>query len=140
MKKILVFIDGDCLFCSKFSLLCLKLEKNKEYNFYFCDLNAEISKIFFKKNHYTSDNKSIVLYKNENVYIKFFAIIELSKHLKFPLNLFILFKFIPSIFHNKIYDIFSKNRYLFGKSESCEIIPQEYKKRFITRENDLYNF
>ncbi|WP_186644432.1 thiol-disulfide oxidoreductase DCC family protein [Fluviispira vulneris] len=132
MKKIIVFIDGDCAFCTRFSLLCLKFERDGA-NFYFSDLNLELSKEFLKKRAYFGGNKSIILYHNEMIYTQFDAIIELANYLKFPLSLFKLFKYTPKIFHNLIYDIFSKNRYLFGKRESCQLLPDMYQKRFITK-------
>ncbi|BBH53187.1 thiol-disulfide oxidoreductase DCC family protein [Fluviispira sanaruensis] len=118
-------------------MLCLKFERDGA-NIYFSDLNLELSKEFLNKINYFGGNKSIVLFEDGKLFSQFDAIIELAKYLKFPLSLFHLLVYTPKIIHNYIYDIFSKNRYLFGKKESCQLLPDKFQERFITKKSDFH--
>ena len=136
MSEIYIFIDDECLFCNKFAIFCLKNERDEKQKFYFSGLNSNLSHLLFKRLDYELDYKSVICFKNGKIFTKTEAIIEISKNLKFPFFILFSLKILPQFIRNSLYILFSKNRYFFGKNESCELIPLLYKSRFISDKND----
>jgi len=73
-----------------------------------------------------------VLIKDEKVYYKSEAIIEISKLLFGWPRLFIVISILPNGFRNWFYDIIANNRYtIFGKKEHCSIPSKANEHKFI---------
>ena len=111
-KKIIIY-DGECGFCSFWVNF---IHKNDKKNvFLFAANQSDFAQRFLSPN-----TDSIVLLENNQIFIKWKALIFIFTPLKFPYSLSALFlSFIPLAIGNKIYDFVAQNRYRF--SRSCPI-------------------
>jgi len=72
------------------------------------------------------ETDSVILIKNETIYIESEAALEVCRLLPRPWKWFVVFKLIPKKWRDKIYDWIAGNRYRwFGIKESCEIHQQK---------------
>ncbi len=68
---------------------------------------------------------TLVLIKNENVYMRAEAVLEILRELSFPWYLLRIFTVIPFPILDVVYTVFAKNRYkIFSKKSSCKIPKQ----------------
>lgn len=128
-KNHIIFYDGDCGFCNFIVGFILKNEK--EPIFHFSALQSEYAQsiltatfkteIDYSTFYYLTDGK---LYKKSN---GFFVLLQ---HLKYPIRLLRIFRFIPSGIADKIYDFIAERRKkILG--ERCYLPTPEERKRFI---------
>lgn len=130
----IILFDGECNFCNYWVNFVLK--RDKQHVFKFASLNSEIGNKL-KLEHQIQvpiviGIDSIVLIKNDKVFIKSQAVLEISKHLSGGWFLMMVFKIIPTFIRDSVYDFVAKNRYRwFGKSV-CEL-PQniDFKDKFL---------
>jgi predicted DCC family thiol-disulfide oxidoreductase YuxK len=129
-ENYIVFFDGECNFCNFWVRFILKRDKNKVFQF--AALSSVLAKGIKQQFQLGESIDSIVLLKNNQVYIKSTAALEIAKNLSGWWLLFSVFRIIPTCIRDAVYDVVAKNRYRwFGKSV-CEL-PQnlEYKNRFL---------
>lgn len=128
--KIILF-DGVCNFCN--SSINFIIDHDPEKHFKFAPLQSDIGQEIlrnFSKN--TEDFDSVFLLKNNTLYQKSEAALEITKHLSGFWKYLSIFKILPAFFLNFFYDIVAKNRYrIFGKSDSCRVPTTELKERFL---------
>lgn len=75
---------------------------------------------------------TVVLIKNNRVYIKSNAALEIVKELKGLWFLLYGFKIIPVFIRDWIYDFVAKYRYKWFGQQLCEIVPKtEIKHKFL---------
>lgn len=118
----IVLIDGECNFCNRTLLFILKYDRKEK--FYFGSQQSKIAQQLLKKYNY-NDNllSTIYLIQNGKVLTKSSAIIEIAKQLSgFPKYL-TLIKIIPKPIRDYGYDLFSKYRFLFGRSKTSCLLP-----------------
>ncbi len=126
----LILFDGECNFCNFWVRLILK--RDKKGLFKFAKLNSEVGGNIKQQFQLSERIDSIVLFKNNQVYIKSAAALEIAKNLSGLWFMFGVFKIIPTFISDAVYDFVAKNRYRwFGKSV-CEL-PQnlEDKNKFL---------
>lgn len=126
----LILFDGECNFCNFWVRFILK--RDKKGVFKFATLNSEIGSNIKQQYQLSEGIDSIVLLKNNKVYIKSAAALEIAKNLSGLWFLLGVFKIIPTFISDAVYDFVAKNRYRwFGKSV-CEL-PQnlEDKNKFL---------
>lgn len=126
----IILFDGACNFCNFWVRFIIKRDKNEVFKF------ALLSSITGQnvKHKFQLDQSidSIVLLKDNKVYIKSTAALEIAKELSGGWFLLRVFKIIPTFIRDTVYDVVAKNRYRwFGKSV-CGL-PQnlEDKSRFL---------
>ncbi len=127
----LVLYDGVCKFCNSSIHLILENEKNDTLKFspLQSELSKELSVIYGFE---TTQLNSIIFIKNKKTYYKSEAIFLISAYLKFPWNLFQIFKVFPSFISDFFYNIISKSRYsIFGKSDACIVPDSSIRSRFL---------
>lgn len=91
-RNAIVFFDGICNFCNSSVNFIIKRDKNNYFKF--ASLQSEFAKDFFESHNLThnflataendkADKKvdSIILYENNNLYIKSTAALRIAKHL-----------------------------------------------------------
>ena len=130
-QPILLF-DGECGFCNKSVQFFLKHEKNKKM--YFAPLESQEGKDL--RTYFEIDPKidSIILIRDYSAYIKSCAALRLTLYMKGLWPLMCFFLIIPPFLRNPIYDFIAKRRMkIFGKVESCSLIPKEDQMRFLDR-------
>ncbi len=129
MKKI-VFYDGDCGFCNKTVQFILKYEKSK--SIYFSALQSEFAKDFFTTHKMPVIDFSTFYYWNGNkLFEKSTGALELTKELKFPIKLLIIFQLMPKFMRDFCYDFIAKRRKRLVQSY-CYIPTKETSLRFLS--------
>lgn len=130
-NNILIFFDGYCNLCNFSVWLILKLEKKAIFRF--SPLTSDFSKAFFGNNYesLTSLN-SIILIKNNDIYLKSDAVLKITEQFKFPFNYLRYLKYIPKTVRDYIYDLLAKYRFaLFCRKKTCKNPTENLKHRFL---------
>ncbi|WKZ70995.1 MAG: thiol-disulfide oxidoreductase DCC family protein [Melioribacteraceae bacterium] len=133
MKKSgqIILFDGVCNFCNGSVNFLIKRDPNGIFKF--APLQSEIGQQLITKNNITGEIDSIILVKENIVYIKSDALIEIIKELKWYWRMFSVVKILPRKFRDLLYDLIANNRYKwFGKMDSCMIPDENVKSRFIS--------
>lgn len=127
----LILFDGVCNFCN--SSINFIIDHDPEKHFKFAPLQSEVGQAILRKfNKNTKDFDSVILLKNNQLYEKSAAALEIAKHLSGFWKYLSVFSLLPTFFLNFFYDIIAKNRYkIFGKSESCRMPTLELRERFL---------
>ena len=129
-NHILLF-DGLCNLCN--DSVNFILRRDKIGNFKFASLQSEFGIELTKR--YNIDKNivdSIVLIKNNKVFIKSSAVLEILKDLPIGWSLFRIGNILPIIFRDWLYDIVAKHRYkIFGKKNECPIPSKDVQDRFL---------
>lgn len=132
MNKKIVLFDGVCNLCEASVLFVIEHDKNDVFRF--VALDSEKGKNILNTIHLDRNKvDSIVLYVAENeYYIKSDAAIEIALHFDGLWKIMVVFKIIPKIVRNVIYDFVAKNRYKwFGKKENCLMPNPSLKNKFL---------
>lgn len=126
----IVLFDGDCNLCN--SLVQFILKRDKKDRFRFASLQSKVGEQLVKKHHYTVDMSTFVIIKNNKLYTKSRAALELCKELPHFWKLFYVFILVPHFLRDPIYNSVAKNRYKwFGKKQSCLLPKKQYKHKFL---------
>ena len=133
MKNInfIVLFDGLCNLCN--SSVNFIIKRNNLGKFKFASLQSEIG-IELTNKYYIDTNvvDSIVLIKNDKVFIKSDAVLEILKDLLIGWRLFRIGIILPKFMRDWIYDIIAKHRYrIFGKKDECPIPPKDVQDKFL---------
>lgn len=126
----IVLFDGLCNLCNKTVLMLIKFDKKNNLHFAAQQTIAG-EKI---KNQYLvkQDTSSVVFIKENLVYYKSDAIIEIAKLLSGWPRIALVAVVFPRFFRNWIYDLVAKNRYrFFGKQSVCTIPAKSIEYKFI---------
>jgi predicted DCC family thiol-disulfide oxidoreductase YuxK len=131
-KYEVILFDGVCNFCN--SSINFIIDHDPEKHFKFAALQSEIGQDILKKfNKNAQDFDSVILLKNNQLYQKSSAALEITKQLSGIWKYLSIFSALPTFFLNFFYDIIAKNRYkIFGKLDSCRMPTTELKERFLT--------
>src|SRR6187431_113882 len=130
-KKIILF-DGVCNLCN--SAVQFVINHDKKDVFRFVALQSELGQQILKHIGINPANiDSIVLYEpGIAYYYKSSAAIQIAKNLGGFLHLGTIFRIIPTVIRNQLYDYIAKNRYKwYGKKESCMVPTPELKIKFL---------
>jgi predicted DCC family thiol-disulfide oxidoreductase YuxK len=126
----IVLFDGVCNLCDNTVLLLIKYDKNNQLHFAAQQTNAGIK--IMNQHAINANNSSVIFIKNETVYEKSDAIIEIAKFLTGWPSILKVGNFIPLNIRNWIYDVIAKYRYkIFGKKKECKIPAKEHMHKFI---------
>ncbi len=75
---------------------------------------------------------SIIFYSKNKISYKGKAVLDIIQLLGFPFAILLVLKIIPLPILNFLYDLVAVNRYkVFGRHDTCPIIPAQYKQRFL---------
>lgn len=127
----ILLFDGACNLCNKSVQFVIKRDKKAKVKFASLQSNAgnllkekyQIPKEYFD---------SIVLIDNDKVYYKSTAALRLSKYMDNLWPLCYVLTIIPVFIRNRIYDFIASNRInWFGKADTCWVMTQELKNRFL---------
>ena len=126
----IILFDGICNLCNKTVLFLIKHDKKN--NLHFAAQQSSAGGKIMQQYFVLNDSNSVVLIKDEKVYYKSDAIIEISKLLVGWPKLFKLIFIFPKGLRNWFYDIVANNRYqIFGKKEHCSIPSKDNAYKFI---------
>jgi predicted DCC family thiol-disulfide oxidoreductase YuxK len=120
VNKAIVFFDGECYFCNRTALFILQ-RCNKVQ---FAPLQSETAKEVFRKNfELVQSLNTLVLFDNNNMYIKSNALLRIFKKMNGLWPLLSIFGCIPIFVRDKLYDFFAGNRSRwFTKNKNCFLI------------------
>lgn len=75
---------------------------------------------------------SIILIKNDQVFIKSAAVLEIIKDLPIGWRVFRIGIILPKFIRDYLYDLIAKHRYrIFGKKDECPIPSEDVQDRFL---------
>ena len=128
--NVLLF-DGLCNLCNGSVNFILKRDEACKYKF--ASLQSEIGIELAKKyNIDTNIVDSIVLIRDDKVFIKSSAILEVLKDLPIGWRLFRIGIILPKFVRDWLYDIIAKHRYkIFGKKDECPTPSKDVQDRFL---------
>ncbi len=126
----IVLFDGICNLCNNTVLFLIKYDKDN--NLHFASQQTDTGKKLIAQYLVNANTQSVILIKNEAIYYKSDAIIEIAKLLKGWPRLIIIASVFPAFFRNWMYDLVANNRYkIFGKKSFCMIPSKEIEHKFI---------
>ena len=127
----IILFDGVCNFCN--ASINFIIDHDPEKHFKFAPLQSDFGQKTLRKFHKnTEDFDSVILLKNNQLYQKSEAALEITKHLSGFWKYLAIFKILPTFVLNFFYDIIAKNRYqIFGKSDTCRMPTPDLKERFL---------
>ena len=130
-NNLIILFDGLCNLCNGSVNFILKRDKSKKYKF--ASLQSSIGIELTKKyNIDTNIDDSIVLIKNDKVFIKSSAVLEILKDMPIEWRIFRIGIILPKFVRDWMYDIIAKHRYkIFGKKDECPIPHQDVQDRFL---------
>ena len=116
----IILFDGVCNLCNSTVTFLIKHDKNNQLHFAAQQTSA--GEKIKKQYHITDNHQSVIIIKNELVYFKSDAIIEIGKLLTGWPRILVVGVILPAFFRNWLYDLIAKNRYrFFGKREICSV-------------------
>ena len=130
-QPILLF-DGECGFCNRTVQFFLRNEK-KSKKMHFAPLESEEGKALRKFFEIDEKTDSLILIKGHSAYIKSCAALRLAPFMKGLWPVLIVFVIIPPFLRNIVYNMIARHRMkLFGRVQSCELLQNEDRKRFLS--------
>lgn len=128
-NAVLLF-DGVCNLCNGFVQFVIRHDDQRYFRF--AALQSEAGREMLQKAHfsdYTID--TIVLVQNGKFYTRSTAALKILRHLDGFWPLAYAAIILPAFMRDFIYVLVAKNRYRFGKRESCMLPTPELKARFL---------
>lgn len=129
LDRIILF-DGVCNLCNNSVKFIIKRDTSGYFKF--ASLQGETGQRLLKKHSLNYDLNSFLLIEKEKVYIKSSAALRVCSQLGGAWRILSIFRFLPPLFRDFLYDIVAKNRYKwFGKEENCILPLPKWKQRFL---------
>jgi predicted DCC family thiol-disulfide oxidoreductase YuxK len=129
IDKIILF-DGVCNLCSASVRFVIKRDRKRIFRF--ASLQSEFAKKTMLANNLDDSVKTIVLLKDEKIYLRSDAALEISRELNALWPSLYLLKIIPRFIRDAVYNFISQHRYQwFGKSDKCWLPSAELSTRFV---------
>lgn len=127
----LLLFDGLCNLCNGSVNFILK--RDKKGKFKFASLQSDIGKELCKQYDIdTSIVDSIILIKNDKVFIKSDSVLEILKDLPIGWRIFRIGIILPKPIRDYLYDLIAKHRYrIFSKKDECPIPSKDVQDRFL---------
>ena len=133
MEKIdqpIIIFDGVCNLC-EYSVKFI-VNNDRHARFKFVSAQSEKGKTLQRMCGVdTLQDGTVILLKNDQVYVKSDAALQIAKDLDGLWRFLHVLKYIPKPVRDFFYSIISKNRYRwFGKKKEC-LLPGNMKERFL---------
>ena len=126
----IVLFDGVCNLCNNTILFLIKHDKNNQLHFAAQQTNAGVK--IMNQYGINLNTSSVIFIKNETVYVRSDAVIEIAKQLNGWPRILLAGKILPLNIRNWVYDLIAKYRYkIFGKKNECAIPSKEHMHKFI---------
>ena len=126
-----IFFDGVCNLCN-WSVDFVIMRDSKKV-FRYASLQSTYAQQALEGKGVDFDSmRSLVLLKDDQVFTKSDAVLEVTRDLRTPWPLLYAFRFIPGFIRDGIYCLISKNRYRwFGRQSTCRVATPDEKALFI---------
>lgn len=127
----IIFFDGECHFCH--SSVQFIMKRDPDGFFHFSSLQSNYGKSLLEKYELDPDLDSIVLLKDEKVYVESTAALKIARHLSGFWKYLYIFILIPAPIRNIFYRMIARNRHRWFRSKNqCLIPPPEMRNRFLS--------
>lgn len=127
----IILFDGVCNLCN--GAVTFIIARDKKDVLRFAALESQVGGDLLQK--YQIDpvvTDSIVFISNNKAYIKARAALHITKHLSGLWPLLGVFRILPNVVINSVYEFIARNRYKwFGKKESCMIPTPALRSKFL---------
>ncbi|UTW62801.1 DUF393 domain-containing protein [bacterium SCSIO 12741] len=128
----LILFDGVCHFCD--ATIQFIIRRDRQRILRYASLQSATGREISNRHNLPLENYQTFVYlKNNQVYLKSNAVLELCKDLGFPWRGLYPIKFIlPLFLRDFLYSLVSRNRYLIlGKKDSCSLPTAETRRLFM---------
>lgn len=123
----IIFYDGDCGFCNSSVQFILNKKKKP---FYFLALQSETAKKILEAKNVVINMDTIYLLKNDKLYNKSSAALQICRGLKGGYPLLFGFYIIPKFLRDPFYNFVAKRRHKL-RAGYCMVPLEEDKKYFL---------
>jgi predicted DCC family thiol-disulfide oxidoreductase YuxK len=126
-----ILFDGVCNYCN--AVVNFIIRQDKKNLLRFASLQSSAGQRLLKQYHLPTEQlNSFVFISKGRAYTRSTAGLMLYNHLPWYWKWVQLFRIIPPIFRNAVYDFVAKNRYKwFGKKDQCMVPAPELRQRFL---------
>ena len=129
MNNIVLF-DGVCNLCNRSVDFIIRNEKSHKLQF--ASLQSDVGKSIVSKSGLDETPDSVMLYVDGKLLVRSDAALAISTYLKRPYVYGIIFRYVPKILRDSVYNLIAKNRYRwFGKKEKCRVPSADERDRFL---------
>jgi predicted DCC family thiol-disulfide oxidoreductase YuxK len=131
MDKAIIIFDGVCNLCEYSVIFIVKNDRQSRFRFVSAqsDKGKDLQRMCGVD---TLQDGTVILLKNDQVYVKSDAALQIAKELDGLWRFLYLFRIIPKPLRDFFYSIISKNRYRwFGKKNACLLPDNTIKERFL---------
>ncbi|MDC0104823.1 DCC1-like thiol-disulfide oxidoreductase family protein [Bacteroidia bacterium] len=129
MNNIVLF-DGVCNLCNR--SVDFIIRNQKSHKLQFASLQSDVGKSIVNKSGLDEIPDSVMLYVDGKLLVRSDAALAISTYLKRPYVYGIIFKYVPKILRDSVYNLIAKNRYRwFGKKETCRVPSADERERFL---------
>ena len=116
MTRAIVLYDGECQFCNKW--ICFVKSKLEKSDISFLPFNSSKSLNILEDYKIVNQN-SVVYIKNDIIYLKSRAVLEICRQLKLPYNLLQYLTILPAFLLDFCYNFVAKRRFIFNSKKQC---------------------
>ena len=129
MNNIVLF-DGVCNLCNR--SVDFIIRNQKSHKLQFASLQSDVGKSIVNKSGLDEIPDSVMLFVDGELLVRSDAALAISTYLKRPYVYGIIFKYVPKILRDSVYNLIAKNRYRwFGKKEKCRVPSADERERFL---------
>lgn len=130
-KNPIILYDDQCSFCSFWVNFVLK--KDNKHIFLFAGLSSQTAKTILNQYPFAKNVDTVMLLKDNKLHIKSNAALEIAKTLGGLLQLFYVFRIVPTFIRDYFYDVIAKYRSRLLKGNGCNIqLYQANRNKFLT--------
>ena len=126
-----VFFDGVCNLCNH--AVDFIVTRDRYRNFRYGSLQSPQAQYLLARHQFKIGKMdTLVLLKNNRLFLRSDAVLEICRDLPWPWSWAVVFKIIPRGFRDMVYRWVSRNRYRwFGKRETCRVPTPEERSLFL---------
>jgi predicted DCC family thiol-disulfide oxidoreductase YuxK len=129
-NEFIVFYDSYCVLCNRFIKFILLFDKKAQIKF--APINGKTYLELFSRNQSIQNVDTVILKTSNHLFIKSKAFYEILNIIGGPIKILKILSLLPQNLNDYFYDLIAKNRFkVFGKYDSCPLIPNKIKFRFL---------
>ena len=130
-KEKIVIFDGVCNLCTYSAQFILRHDRGRAFKLATAQ-SATGRTLLVKYGLDPEKLETFVLLKQERIYVRSMAVLEVAKELDWPWRALRVLRVIPRMFRDPLYSIVARNRYRwFGKKDRCMVPSEDIKSRFV---------
>jgi predicted DCC family thiol-disulfide oxidoreductase YuxK len=130
-RKVVVVFDGECAFCNRWIDFLLRFDRRDVFRF--TARQSEPGAAFLRQAGLPEGGVgSIIVVDADQVLQRSSAVLRMFSLLGFPFSLAAVFRIIPAVWRDALYDLIARNRIRwFGKMQACRVPAPAERHRFL---------